>query len=39
MTRNDKEYLFHLLQDIYFDNIDTPKADEATKHCNEQGIY
>ena len=31
MTRNDKEYLFHLLQDIYFDNIDTAKADEAAE--------
>ena len=31
MTRNDQEHLFHLLQDIYFDNIDTAKADEAAE--------
>ena len=31
MTRNDKEYLFHLLQDIYFNHIDTAKADEAAE--------
>ena len=32
MSNNkNKEYLFHLLQDIYFDNIDTAKADEASE--------
>ena len=31
MSRNKhEEKLFHLLQDIYFDNIDTAKADEAS---------
>ena len=32
MSRNKhEEKLFHLLQDIYFDNIDTAKADEASE--------
>ena len=32
MSRNQhEEKLFHLLQDIYFDNIDTAKADEASE--------
>tara|TARA_B100001121_G_C18659647_1_gene608193 strand:- start:734 stop:1129 length:396 start_codon:yes stop_codon:yes gene_type:complete len=29
--KKNEEYLFHLLQDIYFDNIDTAKADEASE--------
>ena len=37
MSNNKKEeYLFHLLQDIYFDNIDTAKADEASEAMQEQ---
>ena len=32
MSNNkNEEHLFHLLQDIYFDNIDTAKADEASE--------
>ncbi len=32
MSKNKhEEKLFHLLQDIYFDNIDTAKADEASE--------
>ena len=32
MSKNDNEkHLFQLLQDIYFDNIDTAKADEASE--------
>ena len=30
-SNKNEEYLFHLLQDIYFDNIDTAKADEASE--------
>ncbi len=37
MTKdNFEEQLFHLLQDIYFDNIDNAKADEAVEAIHPQ---
>lgn len=33
---NFEEQLFHLLQDIYFDNIDNAKADEAVEAMHPQ---
>ena len=36
MSKNDNEkHLFQLLQDIYFDNIDTAKADEASEAMHD----
>ena len=30
-NKNHENHLMYLLQDIYFDNIDTAKADEASE--------